>query len=136
MARAGSFGLQLVVIQNVMANWVSDERYRYVWITVFFVSVILFNLLNVRRYGEIEYWLTVIKLATIVGLIVLGILLPMGARPGARLLGTSSDNQTPIPCAVSFQQCLPTPGLECRLLSMPNLLFRLDFSFSISPLVL
>ena len=112
LARSGSFGLQLVVIQNVMANWVSGEVYRYVWILVFFVAVILFNLLDVRRFGEIEYWLTVVKLATIVGLMVLGILLPLGLSVGTRLLGTSSDNR-PIPCSESLD-CLPNPGLACK----------------------
>jgi amino acid permease len=112
LARAGSFGLQLVVIQNVMANWVSGEVYRYIWISVFFVVIILFNLLDVRRYGEIEYWLTVIKLATIVGLMILGILLPLGLSASTRLLGTSSDNR-PIPCSESLD-CLPNPGLACK----------------------
>jgi amino acid permease len=112
LARAGSFGLQLVVIQNVMANWVSGEVYRYVWISVFFVVIILFNLLDVRRYGEIEYWLTVIKLATIVGLMILGILLPLGLSASTRLLGTF--NNSPVPCSESLD-CLPDPGLACKI---------------------
>src|SRR2546423_9273508 len=73
-ARAISVALQLVVVQNIMATWVTDERYRYVWITVFLVLIVMFNVLNVRRFGEIEYWMTVIKLATIVGIIILGFL--------------------------------------------------------------
>ena len=85
-------------------------------ITIFFVVLVLFNLLNIRRYGEIEFWLTVIKLATIVGLIFLGILLPMGASIETRQLGTSPNNSTVIPCPIintTEIQCLDTPSFVC-----------------------
>jgi amino acid permease len=109
-----SFGLQLVALQKVMAIWVPEEKYTYIWISIFFVTIVLFNLLNVRRYGEVEYWLTVIKLAMIVGLIILGLVLPMGASAKTRQLGTSPDN-TAIPCPSNAPegQCLETPGFEC-----------------------
>jgi amino acid permease len=100
-----------------MSVWVSDEKYKPVWIIVFFIPVVLFNFLNVRRYGEIEYWLTVIKLATIVGLIVLGIILPMGASAGTRQLATGPNN-TVIPCPPNPTQgqCLDIPGFSCIFL--------------------
>ena len=113
-ARSISFALQLIAIQNVMSFWVSDDRYRYLWITIFFTVVVLFNLLNVRRYGEIEYWLTVAKLETIIGIIILGIILPMGASAGTRLLATGPNNN-PISCPSNPapDQCLGVPGFPC-----------------------
>lgn len=95
-----------------MATWVINEKFRYVWITIFYLVIVLFNLLNVRRYGEIEYWLTVIKLATIVGIIILGLLLPLGISPDTRQLGTTV-NDTVTLCTSDPNGCLGNPGFEC-----------------------
>jgi amino acid permease len=129
-----SFGLELVALQNVMAIWLPEEKYIYIWITIFFGAIVLFNLLNVRRYGEIEYWLTVTKLTTIVGLIILGLVLSMGASAKTRQLGTSLDN-TAIPCPgnAADGQCLGTPGFECTSIS-ESIDFRLGVRTSFSHL--
>src|SRR5574344_2747384 len=37
--------------------------------------ITLVNLVNVRLYGEFEFWLSIIKVAAIVGMIVLGLYL-------------------------------------------------------------
>lgn len=97
-----------------MAIWLSDENYAYMWITIFFIIIVLFNFLNVRRYGEIEFWLTVTKLVTIVGIIILGLVLVTGASAKTRQLGTSSDN-TAITCPSNSTegQCVPAPGFAC-----------------------
>ena len=111
------FAAQLVTIQNIFAVWLPDKS-KYpseIWITVFLILPVLFNYLNVRRYGEIEYWLTVIKVATFVGIIILGILLPMHASPDAVLLGTSADYQ-PVVCtenALNGTACLEPQGFDC-----------------------
>src|SRR2546423_361165 len=83
-ARAISIALQLVTIQELMTTWVAEEKYGYVWIAGFFIAIVLFNVLNVRRFGEIEYWMTVTKLATIVGIIILGFLVAMGVASETR----------------------------------------------------
>jgi len=104
-----------------MATWISSEIYRYVWISVFFILIVLFNVLNVRRFGEIEYWMAVVKLATIVGLIILGVLLPMGVSTQTRELATSA-NLTVEVCSsapATFSEglanatCLVNPGFDC-----------------------
>jgi yeast amino acid transporter len=68
-----------------------------VWIAIFLVVPIVFNLLNVWRYGEIEFGLATTKVTMIVILIVLSILLPIEASPENMLLGTSGDYR-PVPC--------------------------------------
>ena len=40
----------------------------YLWIAIFFILPIFFNLLNVRRIGAIEFTFTAIKVCTLVGL--------------------------------------------------------------------
>jgi amino acid permease len=97
-----------------MAFWIPKTQVNpAVWISVFLLIPVLFNNFNVRRYGEFEYWLTVSKLVTISGLIILGILLPMGASAGVRLLGTDNNNQ-PIECPdPTGKDCLSLPGFQC-----------------------
>lgn len=83
------------------------------WIAIFLIIPVLFNLFNVRRYGEVEFWLTSIKVTLIVGLIFLGIILPMGASPGSQLLGTSADYR-PVDCSENvIGDCLPSHGFNC-----------------------
>jgi len=83
-----------------------------VFISIFFVFSIAFNLLNVRRYGEIEYWATTIKVLTIVGLVLTGLLISMGAVAGPLYLGTNAQYQ-PVLCSEndpSMGPCLPGVG--------------------------
>jgi amino acid permease len=111
-----------------MAFWKTTNP--AVWITVFFVPPFLFNNFNVRRYGEFEYWLTVIKIVTVIGLIVLGILLPINASSAVRLSGTLFTNDTTpdwqltqcpanltVPIIEETKQngtCVGTPGFGCK----------------------
>lgn len=122
-ARVISFANQLVAAQNIMTIWVEDDKLRSVWISIFWLAVVLFNFFNVRRFGEIEYWLTVVKIETYLGLIILGILLPMGASIATRLLATGPDN-TVAPCpSVSLPgQCLDPPGFACNISTTVSML--------------
>lgn len=103
-----------------MQFWDKSDNLKSVWITIFLLVPLLFNLLNVRRIGEIEYWLTIVKVTTIVGLIILGIVLPMGASVGSRQLGTDGEstlhNLTAVACSSSTMPCLDPPGFPCTFL--------------------
>lgn len=90
---------------------------QYLLVAIFLAIPVAFNLLNVRRYGEIEFWLTTIKVGLIVLLIVLGILLPMGASPENMLLGTSSEYR-PVDCSLNeIGDCIPFHGFNCKIYS-------------------
>jgi amino acid permease len=128
---------QLIAAANIMDFWPATRNINpAAWITIFFIPPLLFNNFNVRRYGEFEYWLTVIKIVTVVGLIVLGIFLPLNASPSERLLrtvlldnttsavegttvylnSTSSDLLLPCPSnatGLNFT-CVGTPGFGCK----------------------
>lgn len=110
-----SFPAQLVASSNIIALWLPDTP-KEIWITVIALACFLFNNFNVRRYGEIEYWLTVIKVVTIVGIICAGLVLPMNASPNARLLGTDA-NGNPVVCSESVYPCVDSPGFNCSTLS-------------------
>jgi len=109
-----AFPAKLVAVSSLMTFWIPEERIPpIVWIPVFAILPIIFNLFNVRRYGEIEFWLTTVKVVTIMGLIVLGLLLAMGASDDTRLSGTDAQYNL-IPCNdTSLDDCVPLPGFSC-----------------------
>lgn len=110
-----AFPAKLVAAQKIMAFWLPDGP-SAVWISIFYLLPSLFNLFNVRRYGEIEFWLTWVKLVTILGIIVLGVLLPMGAVASQPLLGTSAQGEIiPCPPNPSAGECVSPPGFICIL---------------------
>jgi amino acid permease len=99
-----------------MLLWTPFEQ--GVFITIFLLIPIVFNFFNVRRYGEIEFWLTTIKVTTIVLLIVLGFLLAMTAST-TQLLGTDA-NYRPVPCSENvIGQCVPPPGFASISIPIP-----------------
>jgi amino acid permease len=116
VARVFGLATQLTAAQTIMSFWVPEEKYRSAWITAFLVTIIVLNVFNVRRYGEIEYWLTVIKIASVIGLALLGLLLVMGISVGTRQLGTGPHN-TIIACPTTLTagvQCIDPPGFNCK----------------------
>lgn len=58
-----------------------------VWIAIFLVLVLALNIIAVSFFGEAEFWFASIKLLTIVGLIILGIVLMLGGGPNRDRLG-------------------------------------------------
>ncbi len=54
------------------------------WATalVFFVLINSINLINVKAFGEAEFWFAIIKVAAVIGMIVLGLYLLLSGRGG------------------------------------------------------
>lgn len=52
-----------------------------VWITIILVTILLLNIIAVPFFGEAEFWFASIKLITIMGLIIVGIVLFFGGGP-------------------------------------------------------
>jgi yeast amino acid transporter len=108
-----AFPAKLVAAASLMRFWFKDTQ-PVIWICVYGLLPIAFNLFNVRRYGEIEFWLTSTKVAMCVGLIILGFALGMGASPNPPLLGTSPQGAI-IPCVnETTDNCLSQPGFDCK----------------------
>ena len=49
-----------------------------VWVAVFWVVIVVINLFGVKGYGEMEYFLSIIKVLAVVGFIILGICITCG----------------------------------------------------------
>ncbi|KAF8319959.1 putative general amino acid permease [Clavulina sp. PMI_390] len=68
--------------------WVSPTRVNNAaWISICIVVVITINMFGARAYGECEFWFASIKVITITGLIILGIILDLGGGPDHDRLG-------------------------------------------------
>lgn len=79
---------QLVAGALTMTFWVSKDKVNPgVWITIFLVIIVVVNILGVRFFGEIEFWLSCLKVLTCLGLIILLLVIALGGGPTHDRLG-------------------------------------------------
>ena len=86
IARAGywiglslAIGAEMVAAATYMATWFPGVR-PYLWILFFSAVLLTINLRSVGSYGRVEFWLSMIKLATIGAFIVIGASLLLAGR--------------------------------------------------------
>lgn len=73
---------QLTAAALVIQYWVPREKVNPgVFIAVFLIAIVLINYLGIKFFGEIEFWLSSIKVLTIVGLLILSLVLVLGGGP-------------------------------------------------------
>nr|POF17744.1 proline-specific permease [Quercus suber] len=101
-----------------------------VWITIILVVILLLNTIAVEIFGEAEFWFASIKLITIVGLIILGIVLFFGGGPNHDRLGFRywEDKNG----YGAFTEYL-APGSTGRFLAYWYAFVRAGFAFITSP---
>lgn len=58
-----------------------------VWITIIIIVVLLLNIIVVSIFGEAEFIFSIIKLATMVGLLILSLVIDLGGAPAQDRLG-------------------------------------------------
>ncbi|MGQ4004717.1 amino acid permease [Francisellaceae bacterium CB52] len=68
---------EIIAAGLVMQYWFPDVNISW-WIGLFFLLICFINVLSVRVYGEAEYWLSIIKIATVVIFITVGTLVIFG----------------------------------------------------------
>ncbi|EUC42059.1 hypothetical protein COCMIDRAFT_29244 [Bipolaris oryzae ATCC 44560] len=74
---------QLTASALIIQEWKSREEVNPgVWIAIFLVAICAINYFGIKFFGELEFWLSSIKVITIVGIILLSFLLAVGAGPG------------------------------------------------------
>lgn len=86
IARAGywaglalAIGAEMVAAATYMSAWFPGAP-PSLWIVVFAAGLLVLNLRSVHSYGRVEFWLSMIKLATIIVFIVIGAALLLGGR--------------------------------------------------------
>jgi len=77
LARAGywlgialNIGVEMVAAATYMSYWFPTVR-PYLWIVVFAALLLAINLRSVGSYGRVEFWLSMIKLATVLAFIAI-----------------------------------------------------------------
>ncbi|ODV90932.1 hypothetical protein CANCADRAFT_57321 [Tortispora caseinolytica NRRL Y-17796] len=79
---------QLTAGALVLQYWVSRETVNPgVWITVFLVIIVSINYLGVKFFGELEFWLSALKVVTMIGLILVLLVIALGGAPTHDRLG-------------------------------------------------
>jgi yeast amino acid transporter len=58
-----------------------------VWCAIFIVFVLSLQFLGIKWFGEVEFWLSFVKILTLTGLILLGLIIDLGGVPGQERLG-------------------------------------------------
>ncbi|KAI8069715.1 amino acid transporter [Gongronella butleri] len=111
----------------VLVNyWIGPERVNNAaWITIFLVVVVGINFFGARAYGEAEFWFASIKILTIVGLIILGIIIDAGGVPTNPTVIGVSYWQDPGP----WVQYKGIPGALGRFLGYFSVLLSAAFAF-------
>ena len=61
----------MVAAATYMSTWFPGVR-PYLWIIIFGALLLSINLRSVASYGRVEFWLSMVKLATILAFIVIG----------------------------------------------------------------
>lgn len=73
---------QLTAAALVLQYWVSREDVNPgVWITIFLLVIIALNLIGVKVFGELEFWLSTVKVVTLLGLIMVTMIIALGGGP-------------------------------------------------------
>lgn len=79
---------QLTAAALVIQYWCPPEQVNPgVFIAVFLVAIITINYLGIQFFGEIEFWLSSVKVLVIIGLIILSIIIVSGGVPGQEATG-------------------------------------------------
>ena len=74
---AVTIAVDLVAAQLVM-NWWFPDTPGWIWSALFLAVIFLLNYISVRGFGEAEYWFSLIKVATVIIFIVVGVAMIVG----------------------------------------------------------
>ncbi|OTB20810.1 hypothetical protein K445DRAFT_313291 [Daldinia sp. EC12] len=83
---AVSTAADLVALQLVLQYWTDTFPWYALGLIIWFLLV-LANIINVRAYGEVEYWLCLLKVITIVIFIILSIAVNVGGNTSHEYIG-------------------------------------------------
>lgn len=101
---------------------------------IFFFVLLAANIITVRAYGEVEYWLSLLKVITIIVFIVMGIVVNAGGNATGQYIGGKNWHLPGAPFVGGiggFASVFVTASFACKSedLSPPLLLFRFYRAF-------
>lgn len=93
------------------------------WVGLMLIVVLLINFGGTRVFGECEFWFCSIKVITVIGLIITGIVITSGGAPNGEAIGFRYWNKDP------FMQYENIPGAKGRFLGFFSVLINAAFAF-------
>ncbi|TEB35891.1 dicarboxylic amino acid permease [Coprinellus micaceus] len=66
---------------GIVVEYWTHKVHRAVWMVIFIGLIFIVNLLGVRVFGELEFWLSSIKIIALIGLLLMGIIVDLGGNP-------------------------------------------------------
>ncbi|KAJ9145001.1 aat family amino acid transporter [Pleurostoma richardsiae] len=85
---AVSTASDLVALQLILQYWTDSDRFPgWALSLIFWVVLIGINIITVRAYGELEYWLSLLKVITIIVFIIMGIVVNCGGNTEGHYIG-------------------------------------------------
>ncbi|KAJ9642596.1 amino acid transporter [Knufia peltigerae] len=73
---------QLTAAAIVLQEWVPGDKVNPgVWIAIFMILILAINYIGISYFGEIEFWLSSVKVITFIGIILISLILALGGGP-------------------------------------------------------
>ncbi|EME45562.1 hypothetical protein DOTSEDRAFT_128651 [Dothistroma septosporum NZE10] len=95
---AVSTAADLVALQLLLQYWTTSDNFPGWALSLIFLFILLaLNIVSVRAYGEMEYWLSLLKVVTIIIFIILGIAVNCGGNRTGEYIGTTYWNRGDAP---------------------------------------
>ncbi|EJD46155.1 dicarboxylic amino acid permease [Auricularia subglabra TFB-10046 SS5] len=66
---------------GVVIRYWTDKVHISIWMVIFIAFIFFINLLGVRVFGELEFWFSSLKVITLIGLLIMGIVIDLGGNP-------------------------------------------------------
>ncbi|GAA5824668.1 hypothetical protein JCM3770_005625 [Rhodotorula araucariae] len=85
-----------VVAGSLVVQYWTDTVPVAAWITIYILVIVLLNLLGIKLFGEIEFWASFIKIITLSGLILLGLIIDLGGVPNVDRIGFRYWKEQPL----------------------------------------
>lgn len=79
--------LEIVAASITVNYWGTPKKYRDGFVALFWLVIVIINFFGVKGYGEAEFLFSFIKLITIIGFIIGGIILVCGGGPSGGYIG-------------------------------------------------
>lgn len=79
-----------LVAASITINYWNPSVNPAVFVAIFYVVIVIVNLFGVKGYGEVESLFSIIKLAAIVGFLILSVVLVAGGGPNHEFIGGSN----------------------------------------------
>lgn len=86
---AVSVASDMTALQVILDYWNTAEHHFPYWAgsLIFWVFILLLNVIHVRLYGEAEYWLATLKIITIIIFFIISIIVNVGHNPTHKYIG-------------------------------------------------